>query len=295
MDLSETIHFLKELRAARQQVLRDAEAAEAVIFAVEKLGRYESGPQKSLAKYRPGLSKLARATTLHSGLPELWPHFHISFDQLFDSLLRCRNDAMHQGVAARNFAAHAVQFALILEDALLSKLMKVSDVMVRNPVVAETWQPLSFIRQVMLAESFSHLPVFWNEGWWLISDFGLASYLRQGKDHLGRDEKLAKKLLDVLDQKTLHATKPQLVHPEESLSKVSCGDLTVPVLAVEAHASDGKHRLLGIVSAHAGFAKACNRFNLFWFWHKVFYGGTLLEGVGQKPDNAFWPQPADAC
>jgi len=191
MEVNETIHFLNEFRCARRQVLRDAEAADSVIFALEKFGQYQSGRQQSLVRFRAGLSRFAEASILHSDLPAQWSHFHISFNRLFDSLVQCRNDAMHQGVFARTLATHAVQLALILEDALVAKLMKISDLMVRNPVIAETWQPLSFLRQVMLAESFSHLPVFWKQEWWLISDFGLARYLRQGGDHLGRDEKLA--------------------------------------------------------------------------------------------------------
>ena len=73
--------------------------------------------------------------------------------------IRC-NDALHQGAFARHLTIHAIDLALILEDALRSfEEPRVSDYMVRNPLFAELWQPIGFIRQQMLANSFSFLPV----------------------------------------------------------------------------------------------------------------------------------------
>ena len=72
---------------------------------------------------------------------------------------------------------------------------RIGDYMVRMPVSACTWHPLSFIRQTMLANSFSYLPV--NNGTEtepdlrLISDCHLAAFLRTGKD-LDRDRRLFK-------------------------------------------------------------------------------------------------------
>ena len=65
--------------------------------------------------------------------------------------------------------------------------------MVRNPVCAELWQPISFIRQQMLANSFSFLPVKRAAGdWCLISDLDIATYL--GPDALKRKPRLAQTL-----------------------------------------------------------------------------------------------------
>lgn len=70
----------------------------------------------------------------------------------------------------------------------------VGDFMVREPICASLWQPLSFIRQQMLKNSFTYLPVWLNnEGqpcWSLVSDYHVAHYLRQ-KD---RKARLAKTL-----------------------------------------------------------------------------------------------------
>jgi hypothetical protein len=62
--------------------------------------------------------------------------------------------------------------------------------MVRNPVCAEIWQPISFIRQQMLANSFSFLPVKCAEGTWcLVWDLEIAAFL--GTDVAERKQRLA--------------------------------------------------------------------------------------------------------
>ena len=71
--------------------------------------------------------------------------------------------------------------------------------MVPNPVCAEQWQPLSFIRQSMLANSFSYLPVKLGDGsrWGLVSDIAIATYLRNGD----RKERLAQTLAEAMNCK----------------------------------------------------------------------------------------------
>jgi hypothetical protein len=53
----------------------------------------------------------------------------------------------------------------------------VSDFMVRNPIQAELWQPVSFARQLLLINSFSYLPILMEESGrkvvHLISDYSL--------------------------------------------------------------------------------------------------------------------------
>ena len=57
----------------------------------------------------------------------------------------------------------------------------VSDFMVRDPVCAHLWQPISLIRQRMLTNSFSCLPVQnEEEQWCLVSDLQIAMYLHPG-------------------------------------------------------------------------------------------------------------------
>ncbi|MGA7291035.1 MAG: CBS domain-containing protein [Terriglobales bacterium] len=65
----------------------------------------------------------------------------------------------------------------------------VGDYMVRNPTCAELWQPISFIRHQMLANSFSFLPVKIATEWCLVSDSEIATYL--GTDTAERRVRLA--------------------------------------------------------------------------------------------------------
>ena len=114
---------------------------------------------------------------------------------LYDLVKDARNDALHQGAFARHLTSHAIELALVLEDALRRRLDSpvVGDYMVRNHVCAELWQPISFIRQQMLANSFSFLPVKSSgRDWCLISDLDIATYL--GPDALKRKPRLAQTL-----------------------------------------------------------------------------------------------------
>ncbi len=58
---------------------------------------------------------------------------------------------------------------------------KVKDFMVKSPVVLEPWQPIAHARQLMLTHSFSYLPVY-IQGWKLVTEYGLARYLRANTD-----------------------------------------------------------------------------------------------------------------
>ena len=247
----ERLSFLSTFRAARHQVLRDAEAADAIIFAVERLGSFLTKQRNGLGRYQSALSQLTQASPFHSALSKTWRTFHTPFNRLYDSLLEARNDAMHQGVAARHLATHAVQLALIIEDALMANGTKISDVMVRNPVCAELWQPVSFIRQVMLTESFSHLPVLWKGEWWLVGDATVASYLRSGGNHANRNERLSTLLKEAMDEKRLIPTRPRIIRPDAGLGQVATDNLSIPALVVDGtEAEEGKLSLLGIVTAY---------------------------------------------
>jgi hypothetical protein len=159
------IAFADQLRLARHSALGDAEGFDPIIHTVERLGSYltkeifgDRGKNGNLADYRDALASLASNSCLacvpaHQQL--LTP-----FDRLYEFVRMARNDAMHQGAFARHLTVHAIELAIILEDALTQfKNPIVSDFMVRNPVCAEAWQPIGFIRQQMLANSYSFLPL----------------------------------------------------------------------------------------------------------------------------------------
>jgi len=93
---------------------------------------------------------------------------------------------------------------LVLEDALNEHATNVGDYMMRDPLCAYPWQPISLVRQQMLANNFSYLPI-WDEReeptWRLVSDRAVAEYLRSAPSKNGRDgrnERLAKTVEEAL-------------------------------------------------------------------------------------------------
>lgn len=109
---------------------------------------------------------------------------------------------MHVGARARHLTTHAVEVCLILEDALQAGLNTVADFMVPDPVIAERWQPLSYLRRQMLEHSFTFIPLrpeSPHDDWQLIADHQLARYL-SGRDEPGtRLRQLAESIADAID------------------------------------------------------------------------------------------------
>ncbi len=131
---------------------------------------------------------------------------------------------------------------------------KVGDHMVRNPVCASLWQPISFIRQQMLANSFTYLP-FLNaeEKWALVSDYNVARYLRSKSN---RNKLLAKTLDDAISDGLKTHDDTISDGPKKHLAKVCYADETIekvldsfdgkPFLVVR---REDESDLLGILTA----------------------------------------------
>jgi len=190
--------FRLQLRLARENALKDAEAFDGIIHAVERLGSFLFGEVDGLGPYQSDVEELAKLSALAYEVPEKWRYIHIPFSLLYRMVKDARNDALHMGAFARHLTTHAIQLALILEDALMEVegLKYVSDYMVNSPVCAHLWQPVSLIRQQMLTNSFSYLPVENASGkWCLVSDHQIARFL-QGISNGERKRRLAKPLKD---------------------------------------------------------------------------------------------------
>jgi hypothetical protein len=198
---AEARHFADEFRVARGAVLKDAEDFDKVIHSVERLGSFLLGQVDSLGGYGRMISGQALRSPLASEIPEQLPEFHASFERLYELVKDARNDAMHQGAFARRLAEHAVQLSLVLEDALRRgyEMEKVGEFMVRGPICGEIWHPTSFIRQSMLTNAFSYLPVKKDGVWYLVADLDVASYLAKAASKTDRKTRLAAKLSDVPD------------------------------------------------------------------------------------------------
>lgn len=236
--------FLAMLRDARAAASRDAEAFQEILFSIERLGAFLHQDQASLGKYKTLLVGLAKSSPLH----ELAKYrCGPDFDRLYDLVQYGRNDAMHQGASARHLVANATTLALVLEDAIVAKGATVQDFMVRNPVCAEMWQPLALIRQQMLLNSFSYLPVRWERMgklWWLVADFRLAKFLRCGGES-ERGKHLATSLADLVRQQNDFLVEAQTMKASESLQSVLDAIRHEPMVIVDA--SDQSH-LMGIVT-----------------------------------------------
>lgn len=247
------VYFRDQLREARAIALRDAEAFEEIVYSVERLGSTLTNRIGTLGshEYRTAIAQLARQSPLAEELPLQWRDCHIPchipFQALYRSVQDARNDALHQGAFARHLTIHAVQLALVLEDALVHDLTTVGDYMVPNPVCAAGWQPVGFIRQAMLANSFSYLPVRIESSqqvaWHLISDYAVAQYLQNGNRD-DRKKRLATLLRDALGAGIEPVLAPMCTADTpiaDALTKSKGG----PVLV---HRKDSIDELLGIVT-----------------------------------------------
>jgi len=198
-DIQELFYFRDLFRNARAIAQKNSESCNEILFSLEKLGLFlvnksvqlEIRKREDLEKfgklnlgeyYKEEIGKIAKKSPLAEEIlnQNQAQLYHTNFDILYDSVKDGRNDAMHQGAYARHLTDHAVQVALIIEDALMTGKDKVSDYMVRNVLQASLWQPLSFVRQQMLSNSFSYIP-FLNENneWSFLSDRDVAKYINQ--------------------------------------------------------------------------------------------------------------------
>jgi len=201
VDRESATFFVDQLRSARLAVLADAEGFEVIIHAIERLGSYLEGEMRGLDRYSCVLLKLAEKSDI-SELSSIKRNFFTPVRDLYEWVTDARNDALHQGAFARLLTVQAIKLSIIFEDAVKNNMKKplvVSDLMVTNPIRAELWQPVGFIRQQMLSNSFSYLPVFFDGAWRIISDVSVAKYL--GMDpNTNRKAQLSKVLEDAVKE-----------------------------------------------------------------------------------------------
>jgi hypothetical protein len=259
LEKATALFFRDRLREARGKVLRDSEGFLDIIHVVEEMGSlllHESGGSGAgLGRYEAQLSCLANGSPLSSPNPP----WHGEFARLYNSIRVARNDAVHQGAYSRHLASNSVRLSIILEDALMTTVRgrdaepeTIEYYMVRNPVCASMWQPISFIRQAMLENSFTYLPVFDDaQGRWrLVSDFQVALYLESGGE-TARHGKLKTRLRDAIrisddqSQPSLELVEARVYPPATAKQRVLRECQGLPVLVT--HDVDAKI-LIGIVT-----------------------------------------------
>jgi hypothetical protein len=236
------LHCRDQLRAARTAVLRDAEAFPELLFAFERLGALATKASAVLANIERPFWRLhpAHPWRDHSA-------YSSTAESLFELVRRGRNEALHQGFFARHLAAHAVELSLIVEDGLVNGAERIGDLMVRTPVRAETWHPVSHVRHEMLLNSFSYLPLLadgtWSlaKGWYLVSDLGISRFLRSAGGREREDRLLCS--VQEATTKGLALEPAQIVRPDDSVSEVLESTNGRPFLVIE-----GDERLVGIAT-----------------------------------------------
>ena len=190
MDREVALYFRNEFREARGVALKDAEGYQQILFVLERFGAYLLGGRANgLSDYKNCILALVKKYHPFQGEPP--DDYHTASESLYEMVRLGRNDALHQGAVARNLTSHSVQLSLMLEDALMSASKSeqikdyIKDYMIRRPVCAESWQPVSFVRQMMLENSFSYIPVYMKKkkcaeegSWHIVADYHIATYLQ---------------------------------------------------------------------------------------------------------------------
>ena len=256
LDTDRKQFYRDQLRLARAAALADAEGFLAVIHTLELMGQQMKGKILALRKYENKLTCLADDSPLCAEVASRWPAYHTTFSALYDELRRARNDAVHQGAYARILTDHAVDLAIILEDALMSnsECSKVSQFMVRDVVKAESWHPVSYARQQILKHGFSYIPVWFenDKKWRMLSEYSVAKYLRDSPDK--RNDRLVKTIenaeKDGLRLPTVEEN--HIAPPEEPISRILDRLGAKPILVVAPKREDEPERkdeLVGILTA----------------------------------------------
>ncbi len=182
LELDQARYFRDRLREARATALRDAEGYAQILMWLERLGGYLLPEARGLHARGAGLERLAAVSPLASVVPGNHRTVHTPFPHLLALVRLGRNEAVHEGASARHLTANAVALSLVVEDALMSEAILVRDYMVPSPTCASCWEPISLVRQKLLTNAFSYVPVSIDdpEGatWYLVSDRMLAAFLR---------------------------------------------------------------------------------------------------------------------
>ena len=252
MEHDAAIYFRDQFRDARTRALHDAEAYQEVLFAIERFGSMLSKEIGALGNYGEKIIAEAKTSPLAEDVPTAHRDWHVPFPALYESVKDARNDALHQGASARHLTAHATQLVIVLEDALNDHATNVGDYMVRDPLCAYPWQPVSLIRQQMLANNFSYLPIRDERAeeptWRLVSDLAVAGYLRSAPSNNGkgeRKERLAKTLEEVIASGGLSLASTKLCASDASVEAALDKLDGPPVLILD---SDTRQRLVGILT-----------------------------------------------
>ena len=235
---SEVVHaILNMLRDARAMTYRDAESFDQAVAVLEHIGQLLAGEVRiGLGAYEGVILGLARQA----------PHSDARYlRELFRTVRDARNDSVHTGDFIRHHVLRLMELFLILEEAVSMNGRVASDLMVRNPVIAEGWHNIATVRRNMLLNAFSFLPVKVGDRWdcWkLISDRSIVRYL-MCLPNAERNRRLGATVESLLPDRLELEIAPK-VPPDTTVDKLQGGITHLPLLVV-----DEQRNLLGILTA----------------------------------------------
>ena len=271
IDAEIALYFRNEFREARYATLKSPEDYQQILFALERFGAYVT---RSYPSEKQGCQSKKRVLTLgdykecvvnfikgnhplQGDIPEPCKDYHIEVNKLFEMVNSERNDALHKGAFVKILTSHLIELSIMLEDALMTIMADpIQNYMTRDPICAYPWQPISFIRQKMLENSFSYIPVYMKEfgtdekTWYVISDYDIVDYLKPATGGENRKKRLSKTLQQAIISHPNLIRKAVVVRPEKKVEKaLKCAQakqsaIGQPILVQRAD----DHELLGIAT-----------------------------------------------
>lgn len=218
---------LLRLRDARALILRDTEAFHQAATSLERVGQVLCGQVRNgLGSYKGVLLELAE----HAA--DCDPQ---EVNRLFRVVKDARNMATHEGAWARHLSSRLVDLLLILEKSIQMNMNIVKDIMVRNPQIAEPWHIVSHVRNAMLANSFSCLPILVSNKWHTVSDLAIMSFLRNPSFHGDLKTRLSYRIDEAIDEGLIKIIKANECNQNSYLQDIYEKMTTEPILVTDTH------------------------------------------------------------
>ncbi len=231
------IELLEQLRDARALIQRDAEAFQRAVITLEHLGQVVGGRVRlGLQGYRKDILSL-----LDGDLKEQ----RDEAARLFDVVREARNAAVHDGAWIRHLNTRLIDLFLLFENAILSRMRILSDVMVRSPVVAEPWHLVAHARKLMLSNAFSTLPIFIDGECNLLTDEAIAQGIC-GKEKEKRTKLLSTRIEEAVTKRWLVLIRAEKREPAQAVLELFRDRVKWPLLIVDKIGET--ERLVGIVT-----------------------------------------------
>lgn len=227
--------ILNMLRDARALAYRDSESFAEAVAVLEYIGQLLGGQVgNGLGAYEGvilGLAGEAPSTKARE------------LRELFQVVKNARNDSVHTGAFIRHHTLKLVELLLILEESISMNGQVASDLMVRNPLIAELWHNVATVRRNMLTNSFSSIPIKVDAEWKLIPDRSIVAYLQGPSKNVSR-HRLGASVESVIKDGTLVIENAHTVAADTPIVEVKKNLSHSPVLIL-----DPTRNLIGILSS----------------------------------------------